>query len=262
MPQAAVGVTVLWPGGPGGVGDPGPELVQLALARARVPDSVPAEGLDFYWKWGIKHLEEEMLVAELMTDSLEDIDDSEAHYSREDEWERDMILIVSCQHWARPTAAAFPMISAQRSAATPKRTAVFQVHAIVVGRYWWICMLSLKLVAFSESHQHSDAKHVGTYGRPLRAYNQRKNPFGYKLFPSGKAFAVKKTINPLNPILGKLESVAPASTQLSIATTVVAGRSPRTQPRGAYRERALRLQARPDGYTTSVAGHFRISGPV
>jgi hypothetical protein len=28
------------------------------------------------WKRGIKHLEEEMLVAELMTDGLEDVDDA------------------------------------------------------------------------------------------------------------------------------------------------------------------------------------------
>jgi hypothetical protein len=40
------------------------------------PDS-PAKGLNFYWRWGIKHLEEEMLVAELMTGGLEDIDDTE-----------------------------------------------------------------------------------------------------------------------------------------------------------------------------------------
>lgn len=39
------------------------------------PDA-PAKGLNTYWKWGIKHLEE-MLVAELMTESLEDVDEAQ-----------------------------------------------------------------------------------------------------------------------------------------------------------------------------------------
>ena len=45
------------------------------------PDA-PAKGLNTYWKWGIKHLEE-MLVAELMTESLEDVDEDQrlAHCS-------------------------------------------------------------------------------------------------------------------------------------------------------------------------------------
>jgi hypothetical protein len=46
------------------------------LFRYPTDPDAPAEGLNFYWKWGIKHLEEEMLVAELMTDSLEDVDDA------------------------------------------------------------------------------------------------------------------------------------------------------------------------------------------
>jgi hypothetical protein len=46
------------------------------LFRYPTDPDAPAEGLNFYWKWGIKHLEEEMLVAELMTDSLEDIDET------------------------------------------------------------------------------------------------------------------------------------------------------------------------------------------
>jgi hAT family C-terminal dimerisation region len=46
-----------------------------SLFRYPTDPDAPAEGLDFYWKWGIKHLEEEMSVAELMTESLEDIDE-------------------------------------------------------------------------------------------------------------------------------------------------------------------------------------------
>ena len=34
----------------------------------------PTEGLNFYWRWGIRHLEEELLVTKLMTEGLEDID--------------------------------------------------------------------------------------------------------------------------------------------------------------------------------------------
>jgi len=48
-----------------------------SLFRFPTDPDAPAEGLNFYWKWGIKHLEEEMLVAELMTDGLEDIDDAQ-----------------------------------------------------------------------------------------------------------------------------------------------------------------------------------------
>jgi hypothetical protein len=47
------------------------------LFRYPTDPDAPAEGLNFYWKWGIKHLEEEMLVAELMTDGLEDVDDAQ-----------------------------------------------------------------------------------------------------------------------------------------------------------------------------------------
>ena len=45
------------------------------LFRYPTDSDAPAEGLNFYWRWGIRHLEEEMLVAELMTEGLEDIDE-------------------------------------------------------------------------------------------------------------------------------------------------------------------------------------------
>jgi hypothetical protein len=48
------------------------------LFRYPTDPRAPAEGLNFYWKWGIKHLEDEMMVAELMTEGLEDGDIDEA----------------------------------------------------------------------------------------------------------------------------------------------------------------------------------------
>jgi hypothetical protein len=47
-----------------------------SLFRYPTDPDAPAEGLDFYWKWGIKHLEEEMSVAELMAEDLEDVDEA------------------------------------------------------------------------------------------------------------------------------------------------------------------------------------------
>jgi hypothetical protein len=47
------------------------------LFRYPTDPDAPAEGLNFYWKWGIKHVEEEMLAAELMTDGLEDVDNAQ-----------------------------------------------------------------------------------------------------------------------------------------------------------------------------------------
>ena len=47
------------------------------LFRYPIDPDLPAEGLDFYWKWGVKHLEEEMFVAELMTEGLEDEGDAQ-----------------------------------------------------------------------------------------------------------------------------------------------------------------------------------------
>ena len=51
------------------------------LFRYPTDTDPPAEGLNFYWRWGIKHFEEEMLVAELMTDGLENVlDDAQLLY--------------------------------------------------------------------------------------------------------------------------------------------------------------------------------------
>jgi len=47
------------------------------LFRYPTDPDAPAEGLNFYWKWGIKHLDEEMLVAELMTEGLDDVDEAQ-----------------------------------------------------------------------------------------------------------------------------------------------------------------------------------------
>jgi hypothetical protein len=47
------------------------------LYRYPTDSDVPAGGLNFYWKWGVKHLEEDMLVAGLMAEGLEDVDEAQ-----------------------------------------------------------------------------------------------------------------------------------------------------------------------------------------